>query len=260
MAANLTLFFYVASMAFGLLYGGFRKRALFLICAFSMAAGFVAQTLDLAARWSERSIIPATNLNEICEATSWGLVAIFLFAGYLLKNRVFVFFLTPLVVFFQMAARIIPLVPKEPKPFYFTPWFSLHITLLIIGIGFFLYSFIYSSIFIMQDHSLRHHRQPIALKLPSLEESVRWATRFLVAGYVLYTAGLLSSAVYGVIHGAKDRWHPGLLEAASLAVWLILGFAIYGWATAKLNPRKRSWLVIAGAASTLFIILGILWH
>ena len=93
-----------------------------------------------------------------------------------------------------------------------------------------------------------------------MEESARWATRFLVWGYALYTAGLLSSAAYGVIHGAKDRWRPGLLEAASLAVWLILGFAIYGWATAKLNPRKRSWLVIAGAASTLFIILGMLWH
>ena len=260
MAANLTLLFYVASMAFGLLYGGFRKRALFLLCSFSMAAGFAAQTIDLASRWSARLIIPATNLNEICEATSWGLVAIFLFAGFLLKNRVFVFFLTPLVVFFQMAARIIPVVSKEPKPFYFTPWFSIHISLLIIGIGFFLYSFIYSSIFIMQDHSLRHHRQPIALKLPSLEESVRWATRFLIAGYVLYTAGLLSSAVYGIVHGAEDKWHPGLLEAASLAVWLILGFAIYGWATAKLNPRTRSWLTIAGAASTLFIILGILWH
>ncbi len=260
MAANLTLFFYVASMAFGLLYGGFRKRVLFRLCAVAMVAGFLAQTMDLGARWAERSIIPATNLNEICEATSWGLVAIFLLFGALLKNRIAVFFLTPLVVFFQMAARLIPLAPKEPKPFYYTPWFVIHISLLTIGIGLFLYSFIYSSIFIMQDHSLRRHRQPIALGLPSLEESARWATRFLVWGYALYTAGLLSSTVYGVIHGAADRWRPGLLEAASLAVWLILGFAIYGWATAKLNPRKRSWLVIAGAASTLFIILGMLWH
>ncbi len=260
MIASGTLFLYVASMAFALLYGGFRKNLLYYLCAGAMAAGFALQTAGLTVRWIESRIIPATNLPQILHATAWALVALYLLFGTALKNRIVVFFLMPLVVLSMLTAQLIPDLPKEPKPFFYTAWFVVHIALLTLGIGLFLYSFLYSSIFIMQDHSLRHRRQPLALGLPSLEESARWATRFLLLGFGVYTAGLFSSGLYGALEGKKDAWRPGMLEVAAVAAWLILGAAIYGWVTAKLNPRKRAWLVVAGAASTVLIILGILWH
>lgn len=260
MALHGALFLYVVSMSFALLFGGFRKEPLFRLCVAFMALGFLLQTAHLATGWAATGIIPATNLNEICADTAWALVGIYLIFGAFLKSRILVFFQMPLVVLFLFAAAIFPVVPKEPRPFYFTVWFDVHIMLLVSGIGLFLFSFLYSSIFIMQDHSLRRKRQPLSLTLPSLEESGRWATRLLCLGYALYTVGLASSAFYGAVHGSKDEWHPGLLEAASVVVWLILGAAIVGWVTAKVNPRRRAWLVVAGAASTLLIILGILWH
>jgi len=260
MALHGALFLYVTSMSFALLYGGFRKSLLFRLCVAFMAAGFALQTAHMAYRWVETGIIPATDLNEICSATAWALVGIYLLFGVLLRSRIIVFFQMPVVALFLFAAVLIPEVPKQPRPFYYTVWFDVHILLLISGIGLFLFSFLYSSIFIMQDHSLRRRRQPISLSLPSLEESGAWATRLLCLGYGLYTAGLASSALYGVFHASRDEWHPGLLEAASVVVWLILGSAIVGWITAKVNPRRRAWLVVAGAASTLLIILGILWH
>ena len=30
--------------------------------------------------------------------------------------------------------------------------------------------------------------------------------------------------------------------------WIVLGLAGYGWLTAKVHPRRRTWLVVAGAA------------
>ena len=50
------------------------------------------------------------------------------------------------------------------------------------------------------------------------------------------------------------------MEAASVSAWLVLGVAIWGWFSAKVQPRKRSWLIVAGACFTILITLGMLWH
>ena len=99
-----------------------------------------------------------------------------------------------------------------------------------------------------------------ATPIPSLEEAERWSARLLLAGYPLFSLGMFSSILYGVLHGSKQNYRPGVLEAASILAWLILGVAGYGWLTAKVHPRRRSWFVVAGAALSVLIIIGIIWH
>ncbi|MEJ2367859.1 MAG: cytochrome c biogenesis protein CcsA [Acidobacteriota bacterium] len=259
-AENGVLFLYVASLAFALVYGGFRKEVLFRLGFSFLLLGFLLQTLTLGRSWATYGTVPATNLYEVLILTSWAIVCSFLVFFPFIKSKVMLFFLMPLVVLAHLTAGFAANIPREPKPFFYTPWFTFHILMLIFGISLFLLSFIYSSIFIMQDHSLRHRRAPSPLNVPSLEQASKWATRFLVLGYILFTVGFVSAMLYGILYGKKQDWHPGLLEFASTAALVILGVAIYGWVTAKLNPRKRSWLVVAGAASSVLIILGILWH
>lgn len=260
MLASGALFLYVLSMAFALLYGGFRRDLLFHLCAATAGGGFILQTLHLAASWGDRGFVPVTTLPEVLDGTAWALVLVFFVFGALHRQRILVFFMLPLIVLFLMTAGMVPQLAKEVKPYYYTPWFTVHILLLVVGMALFLYAFLYSTVFIMQDHSLRHRRQPLPLGLPSLEESGRWATRSLVLGYVLFTGGLFSSALYGFLHRGQSNWRPGLMEFASVAAWLLLSAALYGWITAQVNPRRRAWLVVAGAASIVLIILGFLWH
>lgn len=254
------LFFYVSAMAFALLYGGFRQKVLFLLTVVSAGAGFVIQTVMEARAWLHTEIPPAANLHELFQLTAWAVLALYFILYPMTRSRILVFFLMPLVNLAYMAGMMVPNRPPEPKPFYFTPWFAIHIFLLVFGIGFFFVSFLYAAIFIMQDHSLRHRHAPSHLPIPSLEEAERWSARLLLAGYPIYTLGMFSSIVYGILFGHKENYRPGLLEGASVLAWLVLGVASYGWLTAKVHPRRRSWLVVAGAAFSVLIILGIIWH
>ncbi len=258
---HLSLLFYVAAMAFALMYGGFQKKILFS-CTLAFAwTGFLVQTAQEAYVWAHRGVPPATNLHELFQVTAWAVLAIYLIGLYpMTRSKILTFFLMPQVTLCFLLGFLAPDKAVEAKDFFYTAWFPVHIFLLVFGIAFFFISFLYASIFIMQDHSLRHRHAPSSLPIPSLEEAQRWSTRLLLTGFPLFTLGILSSILYGILYGHKTDWKPGLLEAASLIAWLVLGLAIYGWKSAKVHPRKRSWLVVAGAAFSALILLGIIWH
>ncbi len=257
---QLTLFFYVAALAFALIYGGFKRTPLFVLSAVSGAAGFLLQGGSIASQWFHRGVPPATNLHELFQLTAWAILALYFALYPFTRSRILVFFVMPMVNLCYLAGGLVADKVVEPKPYYFTAWFAIHIFLLVFGMAFFFLSFLYAAIFIMQDHSLRHHHARSPLPIPSLEEAERWSSRLLLAGYPIFTLGMFSSILYGVLHGSRSDYRPGLLEAASILAWLSLGVAGYGWLTARVHPRRRSWLVVAGAAFSVLIILGIIWH
>jgi ABC-type uncharacterized transport system permease subunit len=258
---SLSLFFYVAAMAFALMYGAVRKPPLFWTCFMFASAGFIAQTLFLASGWIKTGYPPAANINELFRVAAWAILALYFLLYPLNRSRILVFFLMPFVTLIYFGGCfLVPDPAVEPKPYYFTPWFAIHILLLIFGMAFFFLSFLYAAIFIMQDHSLRRRHGPSPLPIPSLEEAERWTTFLLLSGYPLFTLGIFSSALYGILHGGQGRYRPGLLEGASVLAWVVLGLAIYGWYSARVHPRKRAWFVVAGALFSVLIILGIIWH
>ena len=258
---NASLFFYVAALAFALMHGGFRKRPLFVIAAVAAATGFALQTAFLAVGWVEHGFPPFANLNELFRGTAWAILALFFALYPLTRSKELLFFLMPLITLIYFGGSLaLPDPPVASKPFYFTAWFAVHILLLLFGMASFFLSFLYASIFIMQDRSLRRRHAPSPLPIPSLEESDRWSSRLLLIGYLPFTAGIFSSALYGILHGGQSDYRPGLIEGASVLAWIVLGLAIYGWFSARVHPRRRAWLVVAGAAFSLLIIMGIVWH
>ena len=265
-AANLVLFFYVTGMAFALIYGGFQNRPLFLLSMGFSGTGFALQAALMAEFWLHKGYPPATNLVELFQLTSWAVLALYFFIYPLTRSKILVFFLMPLVnLCYLLGTVVAPLEPPtEAKAYYFTAWFAIHILLLVFGIAFFFISFLYAAIFIMQDHSLRHRHARSHLPIPSLEEAQRWSARLLLMGYPLFSLGMFSSILYGLTHRDATRiaraYRPGVLEIASVLAWLALGVAGYGWLTARVHPRRRSWFVVAGAAFSVLIILGIIWH
>ncbi len=257
---SVVLFLYVGALAFALLFGGFRHKVLFVLSVLFAASGGALHTWLLGSYWVEHRIPPAVNLHQLFETTAWAVLVLYFMLLPLTRSRILAFFVMPLVNLSYLMGLLVPVSTVEPKPFYFTPWFAVHIFLLIFGISFFFLSFLYAAIFIMQDHSLRRHHTPLILPLPSLEEAERWCSRLLLLGYPLFSLGMFSSIVYGIAYGKTENYRPGLLEGASVLAWLVLGIAVYGWLTAKVHPRRRSWLVVAGAAFSLLILFGIIWH
>jgi ABC-type uncharacterized transport system permease subunit len=257
---NLVLLGYVGALAFAFLFGGFRLERLGALSVWSLGGGFTAHTALLAILWRHLGYCPATTLPQLCSAMSWVLVLLYLALFLYMKNTILTFFLTPLVTLTYILSLMLPRTPVQPKEFYYTSWFVVHILLLLVGMGFFFLSFLYASVHIMQDHRLKVLHGPPRLALPPLQEAQKWATRFLLWGYPPFTLGIFSSVAYGIRYGGGKDWHPGLMEAASVMAWLVLGLAIYGFATARVRPKRRSWLIVAGASFSVLIILGILWH
>jgi ABC-type uncharacterized transport system permease subunit len=258
--SSLVLFLYVGALAFALLFGGFRHKGLFTLSAASAAGGGLIHTWVLGSYWIGHGVPPAVNLHQLFETTAWAVLVLYFLLLPLTRSRILVFFVMPLVNLSYLMGLMVPDTAVEPKPLFLTPWFAVHIFLLIFGISFFFLSFLYAAIFIMQDHSLRRRHNPLILPLPSLEEAERWCSRLLLLGYPLFSLGMFSSIAYGISYGRTANYRPGLLEGASVLAWLVLGIAVYGWLTAKVHPRRRSWLVVAGAAFSLLILFGIIWH
>jgi len=257
---GLSLAFYVAALALSFLHGGLRRTRIAPWIIGCLAAGFLGHTVEVTTSWASSGTIPATTLRELCGAQAWILVFLYLILFVRLRNTILAFFLTPIVTVSYLLYMLLPVTHLEPKAYFYTPWFVFHILTLLFGMSLFLLSFLYAMIYIVQDNRLRRQLPPPRLPLPPVERASRWASRLLLWGYPLFTVGILSSIVYGVRYGTGRDWHPGLMEGASILAWLVLGLAVWGWFSAKVGPRKRSWLIVAGACFTVLILIGILWH
>lgn len=257
---NLYLVFYVAAMAFALLDGGFRKRPLHVLGLASASAAFVLHAGALAARWKAGGVIPSVNAPQLLELTVFFLMAVYFASCIFARQREILFFLTPISVLLLMTALMLPRDLPETKPYFTTIWFPLHIFLLVSGMALVLFSFIYSAIFIMQDHSLRRRKQPNAMLLPPISATEKLSKFYLKTGFFFFSGGMISSAAYGLFRAGGGGYRPGLLEAAALLSWIVLGAASFGWIRSGVQPRKRAFLVIVASSLFLFIFMGMLWH
>ncbi len=174
---QLTLAGYVGALAFAFLYGGMQLRKIAPWVLGFLGAGFLLHTTLIVLMWRQMGTIPATTIRELFGAQAWMMVFLYLVLYLKIRNTIMTFFLTPLVTASYFLFTLLPKVRPELKEFYHTPWFLLHILLLLAGMSLFLLSFLYATTFIMQDHRLRHQRSPSRLALPSLEESGKWASR-----------------------------------------------------------------------------------
>lgn len=260
-AEHLYLFLYVAAMAFALLDGGFRRKSLHVLCLTSLAAAFLLHAISFGRAWAAGGVVPSVNMPQLMDLTVLFLTLTFFLSLVLVRHREILFFLTPMIVLFLLVSGFMPHKVPDAKPYFSTLWFPVHIFLLVSGMALILFSFIYSAIFIMQDHSLRKNKAPSPMRLPSISVSEKWSLAYLRAGFLLFTAGFLSSALYGLSRAGTDgSYRPGLLEAAALLSWIVLGTASFGWMKRGMRPRRRAFLVVAGSALFLFIFMGMQWH
>lgn len=258
---NISLLFYIAAMAFALLDGGFRRKALYILCLFSACSAFLLHAVYLFTEWKACGVIPSVNALQLLELTVFFLMLIYFVSWAFVRQREILFFLTPMAVLLMMIAVMLPRKLPEIKPYFTTVWFPLHIFLLVSGMALVLFSFIYSTIFIMQDHSLRRKKQPNAMLLPPISVAEKLSKIYLKTGFFFFSAGMLSSAAYGFLRaGHGGDYRPGLLEAAALLSWITLGTASFGWVRSGVQPRTRAFLVIVASSLFLFIFMGMLWH
>jgi hypothetical protein len=257
----LYLCFYVIALSFGFLSQGFKRKILYCLSDLSLFIGFVIHSTTFIFRWFSLSVIPSRNLGELLDATALTLVLVYFVSKLFLKNREIVFFLSPFIVLFLFVSKIFVFKTQETSSFYTSLWFPIHILLLVSGIALTIFAFIYSTIFIMQDYSLRKRKIANELILSSIETAGRLGKNYIITGFIFLTLGIFAAIYYGIsMKGENPDYHPGLLEVGTFLSWLTLGISSFGFIRSSMKPKVRVILLMVGATLFLLIFLGLLWH
>jgi ABC-type uncharacterized transport system permease subunit len=87
--------------------------------------------------------------------------------------------------------------PDRARPEFVNGWSSLHAALILLAYGAFGLSSIAGLMYLTQEHNLKFHKLRAVLSLlPPIERLERTIGRLLLAGFILFTAGLVVGAIW----------------------------------------------------------------
>lgn len=124
---------------------------------------------------------------------------------------------------------------STPFAFLANPWASIHLFFILIAFTIFIMSLLIAIVYLLQEYRFKNHKYSSFWdRLPSLESLEKVHYRALYAGFIIYTAGIITGA--GWSKSIKGVYiEADIKEMASLALWLF--FALF------LNLRiVRGWV------------------
>ena len=112
--------------------------------------------------------------------------------------------------------------PQDPTaPFATTPVAGVHAVLILLAYVAFAVAFVTALLFLIEQRQLKAHAGQSALgMMPSLETSYRMTLRFVVAGVILLTGGILSGYLYARGNFSRSSgWRTDPKIIVTTAVW-----------------------------------------
>jgi ABC-type transport system involved in cytochrome c biogenesis permease subunit len=230
---------------------GFQRddRVNYCLLGFSLAAHTTAMIL----RGFSLSRCPVNNLFEAMMFVMWTISASFLIIGISRKFRFIGAFISPVL----LAMGVFALMPAldQPPGANVSKLASIHAALILLSYGAFGLGSAAALMYLTEERDLKTRRMRTILSLlPPIQRLELVATRLLVAGLVLLTAGLsmapfLMKQQFGVFfqQDAKVLW--------SVFVWLLYaGLLAMRWWFSQ-GGRKFAW----GAVGSFSFVLLTFW-
>lgn len=223
---------------------------------FLLLGGFCLNVTAMLARGLSFARCPVNSLYEAVVFVTWAIVGVYLVIGLWSRLRFLGAFASPVL----LAMGVFGLMPSlDPpigtKPEFINGWSSLHAALILLAYGAFGLSSIAGLMYLTQEHDLKFHKLRAVLSLlPPIERLERTIGRLLLAGFILFTAGLVVGAIWvqkppGVYfyQDAKVIW--------SLLLWLIYtGLLVMRWYFRQ-GGRRFAW----GAVGTFAFVMLTFW-
>ena len=195
---------------------GFRKddhvNYLLLLVAFAF------HTVAMFQRGFSFNQCPVNNLYEATMFLLWALVVAYLAVGLLPRLKFLGAFASP-VLFAVGVFALMPSLdpPHGPKP-DFSDWLrSLHAATILQAYGAFGLASVAAGMFLMQRHDLKFHKLRAVLSLlPSIQRLELITLRLTLAGFVLFTVGLVSGELLPRPEGKPYFSDPKVVWSALL--------------------------------------------
>lgn len=233
-----------------------KRRAVNRTAAFSLAAGFAAHTVALAADWWQDGHYPLFGLRETLSFLAWTLVVAFGLASLRYRVLALGVLTMPLVSFLTTAAL---LVRGDASNAAVTEgvaaWlFPVHTTLLIFAYAAFFVVFAASVMYLWQERELKlktfssfFHRLPALSTVDDIGQTAAGI------GFALLSLGIVTGVVWSSAR-TGTVWHNDPKEIFAVLTWLLYLTMIHY--RAQWRGRKAAWAGVAGFALVLFTFLG----
>jgi ABC-type transport system involved in cytochrome c biogenesis permease subunit len=223
---------------------------------FLLLAGFCFNVLAMLERGLSFSRCPVNSLYEAVMFITWGILLVYLALGLWARLRFLGAFASPVLlgmgVFGLMPALDHPSIAKADL---INGWSSLHAALILLAYGAFGLSSIAGLMYLSQEHNLKFHKLRAVLSvLPPIERLERTIGRLLLAGFVLFTAGLVVGAVW-VKKPAGVRFYEDVKVIWSVFLWFVYtGLLVMRWHFRQ-GGRRFAW----GAVGTFAFVMLTFW-
>lgn len=219
-----------------------------------LAASFVAHTTAMGMRGFSLSRCPVNNLFEAMMFVMWTIVATYLVLGLFSRLRFLGAFASPILLAMGIFALMPGLDTSDPKA---SGLASLHAALILLAYGAFGLSCVAAVMYLTEERDLKVHKTRAILSLlPPIQRLELVASRLLVAGLILLTAGLslspfLMKERFGVFFQSdvKATW--------SVIVWLVYaGLLTMRWWFSH-GGRKFAWGTVGSFSFVLLTFWGV---
>lgn len=225
---------------YGLLFGAF---------------GF--HTMAMLQRGFSLNRCPITNLYEATLFIAWTIVAAYLLIGGWSRLRFLGAFAAPVLFAIGVFALMPALDVHAARPTFTGAWSSLHKAFILLAYGAFGLSSVAGLMYLTQEYDLKHDKlRAVLSRLPPIQRLELTLGRLLLAGFVLFTAGLgVSSAYLKQTRGVYLSNDAEVLYSA--LVWVLyLVLLVLRWGYAQ-RGRRFAWGAVGSFAFVMLTFWGV---
>ncbi|RJO76540.1 c-type cytochrome biogenesis protein CcsB [Nocardia panacis] len=200
---------------------------------------------------------PLGNMYEfVTMATGAAMVMGLIFLRDRRYRSMFVFLLLPVLLLMFLAGTVLYADAAPVVPALKSYWLPVHVTIVSVGSGIFLFSGVCSLLFLYRLHQPdgAESANPlgrVARRLPDAQTLDRLAYKTTIIGFPLFSAGIILGAIWAeAAWGRPWGWDPK--ETCSFIAWVLYAAYLHARATSGWRDTKAAWINVAGFVAMLF--------
>jgi cytochrome c-type biogenesis protein CcsB len=200
---------------------------------------------------------PLGNMYEfVTMATAAAVVVGLVFLRDQRYRGIWAFVLVPVLLLLFLAGTVLYADAAPVVPALRSFWLPLHVTIVAIGSGVFLFAGVASMLFLYrlrqpQGQESNNILGAIARRLPDARTLDRLAYKTTIIGFPLFGAGVILGAIWAeAAWGRFWGWDPK--ETCSFIAWVLYAAYLHARATSGWRDTKAAWINIAAFVAMLF--------
>lgn len=253
----IALLLYAVATAVSAIGVVFSKEKLTTRAAVVAAAGLLAQTASLAARWVRVGHGPYLGFYEVAAALVFFVVAAFVLVTWrqprMAAAGIGIMPVALLLLGGAMLAQNID-VPMTAKLTSF--WLAVHVAFANLAFGAFVISFGCAIAYVVRVRSKGGTWAQRFAKLPAQDALENLTVRYVLVGFFFWGIMIVTGAIWAnEAWGRYWGWDP--IETWSLIVWIIYAVYLHVRFTLGWRGERLAWFAIAAMPLSLFTLIGI---